>query len=136
MTLTIYQQDGAAPHTALKVLAWLEQKFGDNLISLKTSTAWPPHPPDLSRLDFFLWGYLKDRVYKPMPNDTEELKNAIKREIRLIGQNTCTSVVRNFRDRLDVVLQQKGRHKKDVTWSIFYKKDYRFQRLSYVYKES
>ena len=75
---------------------------------MKTFTAWPPHSPDLCPLDFFLWEYLKERVvYKPMPNDTEELKNAIKREIRLLGQNTCASVVRNFRDSLGVVIQQK-----------------------------
>ena len=62
---------------------------------------------DLSPLDFFLWGYLKDRVYKPSPQTTEELKLVIKREIRNISRETCTSVIRNFQHGLDVVIKQK-----------------------------
>ena len=105
-----FQQDGAAPHTAVAVLEWLANKFGQNIISLKTDIEWPPHSLDLSPLDFFLWGYLKDRVYKPSPKTTEELKLAIKREFRNISRETCTSVIRNFQHRLDVVIKQKGRH--------------------------
>ncbi|PNF41627.1 hypothetical protein B7P43_G07619, partial [Cryptotermes secundus] len=26
---------------------------------------WPPRSPDLTPCDFFLWGYIKDRVYVP-----------------------------------------------------------------------
>jgi hypothetical protein len=25
--------------------------------------AWPPHSPDVNTLDFFLWGYVKVKVY-------------------------------------------------------------------------
>ena len=56
-----FQQDGATPHTAKHVLSWLHESFGDNFISFKTEKKkWPPHPPDLNPLDFFLWGYLRD----------------------------------------------------------------------------
>lgn len=105
-----FQQDGATPHTALRVIAWLEEKFGENFISFKTNNEWPPHSPDLSPLDFYLWGYLKDRVYKPTPNTLDELKVAIRREMRKVTIETCQSVIRNFRERLDVVITQKGRH--------------------------
>lgn len=105
-----FQQDGAAPHTAIDVITWLQQTFGRNLISLKTDCEWPPHSPDLSPLDFFLWGHLKDKVYKPTPTTTDELKAAIKREIRVISSETCTAVIRNFQQRLDVVISEKGRH--------------------------
>ncbi len=60
-----YQQDGATPHTARHVLAWLEKVFGEQFVSFRTEREWPPHSPDLSPLDFFLWGYLKYRVYSP-----------------------------------------------------------------------
>ena len=33
------------------------------MISLKTDLEWAPYSPDLSPPDFFLLGYLKDRVY-------------------------------------------------------------------------
>jgi hypothetical protein len=35
---------------------------------------------DLSLADFFLWGYLKERVYSdPIPKTTDQLKNNIRR---------------------------------------------------------
>ena len=53
------QQDGVTPHTARSTLAWLQQHFADQLISLKTRVPWAPHSPDHSPLDYVLWGYLK-----------------------------------------------------------------------------
>ena len=57
-------------------------------------------------LDIFLWGYLNDRVYKPTPKPTNELKAAIKREIYVINGDMCTrfTVIINFKDRHDVVI--------------------------------
>jgi len=61
-------------------------------------------------LDFHLWGYLKDRVYTPIPNSVDDLKVAIQREIRMMSKETCAAVVRNFRERIVLVNNQKGRH--------------------------
>ena len=74
-----FQQDGAAPHAAQVVLSWLEKTFGDRFISFKTEKVWPPHSPDLNPLDFFLWVYLKEKVYIPKPETLVELKSAIRR---------------------------------------------------------
>jgi hypothetical protein len=35
---------------------------------------WPPHSPDINPYDFFLRGYLKDKVYANKPHMSEELK--------------------------------------------------------------
>lgn len=105
-----FQQDGATPHTAGKVLDWLRKTFGRNFISFKSDTVWPPHSPDLSPLDFFLWGHLKDNVYNPKPDTIEQLKAAIRREMRKITPAMCANVLENFKKRLDVVIAQKGRH--------------------------
>lgn len=109
-----FQQDGATPHTAVIVTDWLHKTFGDKLISFRTNNAWPPHSPDLSPLDFFLWGHLKDRVYKPSPKTLDELKTNIRHEINQIDVETCRSVVRNFKKRLNVVIAQNGRHVEHV----------------------
>jgi hypothetical protein len=109
-----FQQDGATPHTSRDVIAWLQKTFGTHYISYRTDNVWPPHSPDLSPLDFFLWGYLKDRVYNPAPTSLEELKTAIRREVRNISLDTCMSVIANFKKRIDVVLQQGGRHLEHV----------------------
>jgi len=41
-------------------------------------TCWPPRSPDLTPCDFFLWGYIKDRVFlPPLPVSLNELKQRI-----------------------------------------------------------
>jgi hypothetical protein len=39
--------------------------------------AWPPRSPDLTLLDFFLWGYIKDLVYQTKVQDVAELRRRI-----------------------------------------------------------
>lgn len=105
-----FQQDGATPHTAGDVINFLTETFGDKFISFKTEREWPPHSPDLNPLDFFLWGHLKERVYNPMPENTSDLKSAIRREMRKIPRDVCSNVINNFKHRLDVIITQNGRH--------------------------
>ncbi len=109
-----FQQDGATPHTATIVVDLLQKTFGDRFISFRTNNEWPPHSPDLSPLDFYLWGYLKDRVYKPSPKSLEELKVNIRREIRKIDIDTSQAVIGNFKRRCDAVIEQNGRHVEHV----------------------
>jgi hypothetical protein len=111
---TWFQQDGATPHTSAAVLDWLDRTFEDRVVSLKTQYAWPPHSPDLSPLDFYLWGFLKDQVYKTSPTTLKELKTNIRREIRGINHETCKAVIDNFKRRCDVVIEQNGRHVEHV----------------------
>lgn len=62
--------------------------------------------PDLSPLDFFLWRHLKDLVYKSLQDSLAEIIISIRREIRTISTETCVAVVRNFRRRLYVLIDQ------------------------------
>ncbi len=43
-------------------------------MTLISSDLWPPRSPDLSPLDYFLRGYLKDQVYSPALATLEDLK--------------------------------------------------------------
>ena len=36
----------------------LQELFGNRIISRRSGFPWAPHSPDLSPLDFFLWGYV------------------------------------------------------------------------------
>ena len=105
-----FQQDGATPHTAHHVLKWLKETFATRIVSLKTDIPWPPHSPDLSPLDFFLWGHLKDRVYKGRPTSRDELKRAIENEISEIPIDMCKSTIANFMKRVETLRRQNGRH--------------------------
>jgi len=90
------------------------ETFEDRVVSLKTQYAWAPHSPDLSALDFYLFGFLKDRVYKPSHTTLKELKVNNRREIRGINNETCKAVIDNFKTRCDVVIAQKGHHMEHV----------------------
>ena len=69
-----YQQDGAPPHYAINV--------PNRWIGRRGFIEWPARSPDLSPLDYFLWGYLKCTVFVTRPANMEELKMRIKKEYR------------------------------------------------------
>ena len=91
-------------------MTWLHNHFGDQVISRKTVFEWAACSPDLSPLDFYLWGYLKDRVYEGNPQDIEELKAAVVDKIHHISLGECRRVVGNFVHRLRVCLERRGRN--------------------------
>lgn len=97
---TWFQQDGAPPHTARRIMAYLRELFPDRVISKRGDIEWPPRSPDLSPLDFYLWGYLKGKVYINNPTSLAMLKDNITREMADIPNNTLKDVINNFRKRL------------------------------------
>lgn len=61
----IMQQDGALLHWCLLVLAYLNEKFPTRWIGREGLLSWPPHSPDTTPLEFFMWGYVKSIIYQP-----------------------------------------------------------------------
>jgi len=116
-----FQQDGARPHTANLTLDMIHDEFSDRVLSNRYPERfgeghhWPPYSPDLNPCDFFLWGYLKDRVYQNNPHTVEELEAAIREEVLRIDESTMDLVVANFARRLDVVVEKgDGGHFENV----------------------
>lgn len=104
------QQHGATAHTSCANLAWLNDRFGGRLISRRSAVNWPAHSPDLTPLDFFLWGYLKSVVYQEVPESLAALKQAIRAAIRAIPLATCARVAEETRRRASRCAAQKGKH--------------------------
>jgi len=52
----IFMQDGAPPHFSSFVTDVLNERFPDAWIGTGGPKPWPLRSPDLSPLDFFLWG--------------------------------------------------------------------------------
>ena len=90
----------------LAVSLWIREKLSDSPDFLQH--LWPARSPDLTPLDFFLWGYLKSKVYANDPQDPKALKSAIKKEVRLISKETCQNVIREVQKRADLCLSRKG----------------------------
>ncbi|GBO20463.1 hypothetical protein AVEN_217298-1 [Araneus ventricosus] len=79
------RQDGATSHTSIPVKAFLIQKvLEDKIISRRCSFPWPPLSPNLAPADFWLWGYLKPRMYRFSLSSLSELKDTIRREVSYV----------------------------------------------------
>jgi len=50
--------------------------------------------------DFFLWGYVKEKVFKHRTYALEDLKEQIAEEIKAIPIEMCRKVSENFRNHL------------------------------------
>lgn len=109
-----FQQDGATAHTARQSLALVKDMFPGHVISLRGDIGWPPRSPDLTPCDFFLWGYLKSKVYEQRPQNLRALKEAITQEVEAIPPEMTQRVMDNFRGRLNQCVDSEGSHLKDV----------------------
>jgi len=58
------QHDGAPPHYTRHVREYLNESFPNRWLSHGGPIAWPPRSPDLTPLDYFLWGHMKTLVYE------------------------------------------------------------------------
>lgn len=107
LTLGYFQQDGAPAHTARTTLNYLEEFYDDRLISFNR---WPANSPDLTPLDFFLFGYLKNKVYSNRLHNLDELQAAITNEVQNITEEMLQNVFRNMRRRINLCVQENGGH--------------------------
>ena len=108
---TIWQQDGATPHTAIISRQLLRRHFSDQrIIGLHFPQMWPPRSPDINPCDFFLWGHLKDRIFRRQLNNIDELKEAIQNEIGLVSREILNNVHNNLIDRLITLYTVDGKH--------------------------
>ena len=56
----------------------MREKFSDRVISRNGDYNWPPRSCDLTPQEFFLWGYVKDKVYADAPQSIQKLKEKIR----------------------------------------------------------
>lgn len=105
-----FQQDGAPAHFANTVRAMLDRILPNKWIGRRGPIEWPPRSPDLTPLDFFLWGYLKSQVYTIKPRNVQELKENIAFQISLIGEDTLNEVSKNWLKRIEHCQRLNGSH--------------------------
>lgn len=106
----IFQQDGAPPHWGLHVRGFLNQTYPDRWIGRDGPIPWPPRSPDITPLDFFLWGYVKDIVYRTKIRDISDLKQKITDAIATIDEAMLQRTWQEIEYRLDVLRATNGAH--------------------------
>ena len=86
-----FQQDGSTCHTAEATL----DVFKDCIISYRADVVWPPRSCDLTLLDYYLWGAVRDKCYVDKLETIDALKNNIRKAIGEIQRHTIDNVLKN-----------------------------------------
>ena len=73
-----FMQDGACPNRIYDVFTWLEMTFAERLIALHAEKfarlwiEWSPIQVKPKSMRRFLWGYIKDRIYRNLPDSLKD----------------------------------------------------------------
>lgn len=105
-----FQQDGAPPHYSLIARNFLSLVFPGRWIGRRGSIEWPPRSPDLTPLDFWLWGHLKTVVYNTKPADLMDLRTRIETACQQITPEQIGNVYKEAEQRLYFCMEVNGEH--------------------------
>ena len=106
----VFQQDGSPVHWGLRVRETLNRTFQHRWIGRSGPIPWPARSPDVTPLDFFLWGYVKDQVFKTPVFEINELKQRIRDTVMRVNLNMLRNTWREFRSRLQFLIENQGQH--------------------------
>lgn len=100
--------DGAPAHFERNVRQWMDRHFNNRWIGRGGPIARPARSPDLTPCDFFLWGWVKNKVYQTMPGNIEELAETIRNVMTNIPQQFLANAVAAVPRRLEQLLSNGG----------------------------
>ena len=109
-----YQQDGAVSHTSHESMDLLREHLGEQIISGNGPVDWPPRSCDITLLDFFLWGYVKSKVYTDKPASIQALEQNITRVIHHLPVEMLERVIENWTQRMDHLRRSRCQHLKEI----------------------
>ena len=69
----VFQQHSALVHRAHKTVQLLQQETSQFI----STDLWPPNSPDLNPVDYWIWGWMQQRVYKTLVCNTNDLKQCL-----------------------------------------------------------
>lgn len=107
-----FQQDGAPSHNSALVRAFLDDHFPQSWIGTHGPVQWSPRSPDLSILDFFLWGLMKNKIYQTQYQSVVELRAAIDLNFRNLQRRPMVlfNAIRKITKMCQFCLTNNGRH--------------------------
>ena len=103
-----YQHDGAPPHVSAAVRNHLNDAHPGRWMGRGGPINWPARSPDLTPLDFFLWGHLKTVVYAQQPVDPERLRHNITVACKGITPTMLQRARRAIQWRAEMCVNEEG----------------------------
>ena len=104
------QHDGALSYYILCSKQVMNEIFDEKWIGRGGPVAWAPRSPDLTSTDYFLWGFVKDRVMAVAPTTPDDMKERIRRVCAEITPQMLAEVRRSFHQRINKCLQVECHH--------------------------
>ena len=107
-----YQHDGVPAHFHTDVRRYLNDTFPNRWIGRHGSQSWPARSPDLTPIDFFLWGHMKSLVYDTPIDSAEDLVGRIVDAAALVSeeQEVFSSVRSSIVKRCQKCIDVGGHH--------------------------
>lgn len=107
-----FQQDGAPPHYADVVREYLNSQHGERWIGRGGPVPWPPRSPDLTPMDFFLWGEIKRRIFVEEAQSLADLRSKIESAFEEVKNDTVilNKLKDNVQKRARLCLERNGLH--------------------------
>ena len=106
----LYSSKMVQPHWGLRVRQFLNETFPDRWIGRDGPISWPPRLPDITPLNFFQWGYVKDIAYRKKVRDITDLKQRTSNAIDIIDEAMLQRTWQEIEYRLDVLRVTNGAH--------------------------
>lgn len=106
----IFMHDGAPAHFALNVRGFLNVNYPNKWIGRGGPLRWPARSPDMNPLDYFLWGHIKQIVYKGDVQNRDLTWNLIRDAFISIPSEMLIRAVGDLPRRLQLCQENNGRH--------------------------
>jgi hypothetical protein len=87
-----FQHAGAPAHYGEDVRQWLNATNPERYIGCGRPITWPSRLPDLTPMDIFLWGHLKELVYAVPPRTIEALMARLQAAVTMVDANMLRHV--------------------------------------------
>lgn len=104
------QLDGAPSHFHTNVRQHITENFPARWIGRLGPVAWPPRSPDLTPMDYFLWGFVKYDVYGTEATTKENMMERIRESFRRITPEMLRQVRNSFIKRINLCFNHNGQH--------------------------
>ena len=93
--------------------------FPNRVISRNGDIPCPPRSPNLTPCDYFLWGYLKTKVFETKSRTFADLKQRIQDEVAAVPVEMLREVMNSFWSRLEECVRRNGSHLEDVIFKTY-----------------
>ena len=103
-------QDGAPGHRRIMMIEHFQELFLDHIISPGCHHEWPSRSPDPTPFAYFVWGYLKSKVFLTPPANLADLRQRITMEAVQIPQDMIIRATHEMRKRAELCIRNDGGH--------------------------